>query len=364
VANVITLGNETGATALNLLAGTGNITMQGVAATTFVIGDAAQTGTMSFGASTATMILNLGTGVGAHTVHIADGGTAAQIVTIGSDSAASATTIQAGTGDITIASEDDFTMTASGAVALFSDAVEQTVTLGNITTASSLDLRFGTGNFTLEGVAASTVTIGKADQTGTMGFGVSSGILAVNLATGTGAHTVSIANGAGVQTVTIGSTNTTSATTIQAGSGSITMTGDVDVTGDVAVTGSLSSTVPMNYDALLSSTAVDVEAVATTALYVVPTGKSCIITRIVIRSAGQTLDQGTDAVSNIGFAAATDLVASGDLSKVLTGTSTWDLLTLATPGVMGTTTQTLNWHNTTGCTGTGTLVCDVFGYLF
>jgi len=317
VAQTITLGNATGASSLDLLAGTGNFTLNGVAATTYTFGNAAQTGTMSFGESSATTILNLGTGVGAHTIHIGDGGTAAQVITIGSDSVA-----------------------------------------------SSLALDAGTGNMTLGGAVATTITIGETAQTGTIGVGVSSATMALNLGTGTGAHTVSIANGAGVQTVTIGSTNTTSATTIQAGSGSITMTGDVDVTGDVAVTGSLSSTVPMNYDALLSSTAVDVEAVATTALYVVPTGKSCIITKIVIRSAGQTLDQGTDAVSNIGFATATDLVASGDLSKVLTGTSTWDLLTLATPGVMGTTTQTLNWHNTTGTTGTGTLVCDVFGYLF
>jgi hypothetical protein len=42
----------------------------------------------------------LGTGVGAHTIHIGDGGTAAQVITIGSTSAASAVTIQAGTGGV------------------------------------------------------------------------------------------------------------------------------------------------------------------------------------------------------------------------------------------------------------------------
>jgi len=140
---------------------------------------------------------------------------------------------------------------------------------------------------------------------------------------------------------------------------------DNTVDGTVTVTGNLNCTVPMAYDALLSSTEVDVNPTETTALYTVPTGKSCIITRIVIRSANRSLDQGTDAISNIGFDAATDLVTSATISIVLTATTTWDLLTLVTPGVIGTTTQVLNWHNTTGCTtADSTLQVDVFGYLF
>ena len=137
------------------------------------------------------------------------------------------------------------------------------------------------------------------------------------------------------------------------------------LTGDVSVIGELTCTVPIGYDALLGSVEVDVNAVATTALYTVPTGYSCVITRIVIRSANKSLDQGTDAISNIGFDAATDLVTTATISIVLTGSTTWDLLTLVNPGVMGTTTQVLNWHNTTGSTtADSTLQVDVFGYLF
>ena len=146
--------------------------------------------------------------------------------------------------------------------------------------------------------------------------------------------------------------------------GNFEVTGNLTVIGDTDVTGNLSCTAPESYDALLSSTSVDVEPVATTALYTVPTGKSCVVTKIVIRSANKSLDQGTDAVSNIGFGVATDLVTSGDISKVLTGTTTWDNLTLAVPGVLGTTTQVLNWHNTTGCTtADSTCQVDVFGYV-
>jgi len=146
--------------------------------------------------------------------------------------------------------------------------------------------------------------------------------------------------------------------------GDITLDGGI--TGDVVVTGSLSSTVPESYIALLGSVEVDVAQTASaTALYTVPAGYSCVITKIVIRSANKSLDQGTDATSNIGFAAATDVVASADISKVLTATTSYALLTIGTAPVIGTTTQALNWHTTTGCTtADSTLQCDVFGYLY
>lgn len=57
----------------------------------------------------------------------------------------------------------------------------------------------------------------------------------LNLATGTGGKTVHIADGAGVNAVTVGSTNTTSATTVQSGSGGIALTGAV--TGSSTIKG-------------------------------------------------------------------------------------------------------------------------------
>ena len=145
--------------------------------------------------------------------------------------------------------------------------------------------------------------------------------------------------------------------------GDITLDGGI--TGDVVVTGSLSSTVPASYIALLGSVEVDVQTTSDTLLYTVPAGYSCVITKIVIRSANKSLDQDTAATSNIGFAAATDVQASGDVSKVLTATTSWAELTLGAAPVIGTTTQALNWHTTTGCTtADSTLQCEVFGYLY
>jgi len=110
-AQTITVGNETGASSLALKAGTGNITMDGVAATTITIGDAAQTGTMKFGESTAAVqvdlatgnsnkTVNLGTGTGVSTVNIATGGTGAKTITIGDAASTGATIVKSGSGNM------------------------------------------------------------------------------------------------------------------------------------------------------------------------------------------------------------------------------------------------------------------------
>jgi hypothetical protein len=76
-----------------------------------------------------------------------------------------------------------------------------------------------------------TINIGSTGAgTGTMTIAGGTGAQTVAIAGSTGGKTVTIANGAGANSVTIGSTNTTSATTIQAGSGGINLTGDVALT--------------------------------------------------------------------------------------------------------------------------------------
>lgn len=200
-------------------------------------------------------ILNFGTNTHGNVIHIGDNDTTADTITIGSakdttsiagiattfgsTGTTSATTLQSGTGDISITSTDAITMTSAGAFNIGADAVAQTITIGNITGASSLALKCGTGNFSLEGVVASTITIGKSDQTGTMKFGESTGALevdlatgnsnkTVNLGTGTGVSTINIATGGtGAKTITIGDAASTGTTNIKAGSGGINMTGSV-----------------------------------------------------------------------------------------------------------------------------------------
>lgn len=113
----------------------------------------------------------------------------------------------------------------------------------------------GTG-FVLDGTTSSTynvgfstttgtIVIGGIHQTGAITLGSSDGASIVNIGTGTGAATINIGNNAAAATaVEVGSIYTTSATTIQGGTGGITIdatAGDVEV---VAATSSGSSTSP------------------------------------------------------------------------------------------------------------------------
>lgn len=197
----VTIGSTSGATALDMRAGTGNITMYGVAATTLTLGKSDQTGTMKFAESTGTLECDIATGNGNKTFNAVTG-TGTNVISIGSGNATS-NTIHIGDG-------------ASGV---------DIITIGTDNGASSLALKAGTGNFSIDGNVATTYTIGNAAQTGTMKFAESSAAMECDIATGTGAHTVHLADGTAANIVTIGSTNTTASTTIQSGTGDITLTG-------------------------------------------------------------------------------------------------------------------------------------------
>lgn len=115
-------------------------------------------------------------------------------------------------------------------------AFQNLITIGSVTPASSLTMLVGSGNFSLDGVGASTYTFGPSTTNGTMNFGGTgantgamtiaggTGAQTINIANSTGGKTVNLATGAGANAVIVGSTNTTSATTIQSGTGDLQMT--------------------------------------------------------------------------------------------------------------------------------------------
>ncbi|HEY7348107.1 MAG TPA: hypothetical protein VH599_07275 [Ktedonobacterales bacterium] len=105
----ITIGNTNGASSLTLQAGTGNFSLTGAAGTTYTIGAAGTTGQTTLGQSTASNTISIGaanTATGnTQTIAIGSGtgaGTGKAVVTLGSLANASATTIQAGTGNIAL----------------------------------------------------------------------------------------------------------------------------------------------------------------------------------------------------------------------------------------------------------------------
>lgn len=197
-AGVLALGNNTRVTTI----GIANIAPAAARTVTLNGGDSAQNDTLnvmsgnpSAGAQTVsifagvptggTQVLNLLTQTGqAGTINIATGAAMANTVNIG------------GTG-------------------------ANVIGLGNTQTGGSVSIG--------DAMTTGTISIGGSGaQTGTLTIAGGTGAQTVAIADSTGGKTVDIATGAGANTVTIGSTNTTSSTVIQAGTGGITFNGTVN----------------------------------------------------------------------------------------------------------------------------------------
>lgn len=258
IGNVVTIGSVTGASSLDLKAGTGNFTLEGDVATTYAISaTGVNTGTVTIGAGTGARTVNLATGgTGAKTVNLGTGA-AANVVTVGTVTGAASLALKAGTGNFTLEGDvaTTYDISATGintgtvtigagtgartvnlatggtgakTVNIGTGAIGNIITIGTVTAAASMDLKVGTGNFTLEGDVASTYAIsGTGANTGTITIGGGTGAQALNMMNSTGVKTVNIATGAAANEVTIGSTNTSASLVLQAGTGDITMTGTV-----------------------------------------------------------------------------------------------------------------------------------------
>lgn len=115
-------------------------------------------------------------------------------------------------------------------------------------------------------------------------------------------------------------------------------------------------------ETLLSSTpSVDLNTATATTLYTVPTGKSAIITRIVLRLASTSL---TTVSLSIGFnsAAFNDVLANATHTE-LTGDTLFTVLSSKVGAKVGTTGQLLKLLCNTLQGGAATCTVDIFGYL-
>jgi hypothetical protein len=257
-ADIITIGDATGAGSLDLVCGTGNFTLEGNVATTYDISNTGvNTGAVNIAGGTGARTITIGGGgTGAKTINIG-AAASADLITIGDATGAGSLDLACGTGNFTlegnVATTYDIsatgvntgTVTIAGGtgarlitiggggtgaktIDIGAAASADIITIGDTTGAGSLDLRCGTGNFTLEGNTATTYDIsGTGVNTGTITIGGGTGAQTLAMMNSTGGKTVNIAAGAGANTVTIGSTNTTSSLVLQAGTGDITVTGTV-----------------------------------------------------------------------------------------------------------------------------------------
>lgn len=113
---------------------------------------------------------------------------------------------------------------------------------------------------------------------------------------------------------------------------------------------------------LASAAGVDLNTATAVTLYTVPTGKSAVITKFVIRLASTSL---TTVSFSIGFNSASfnDVLANATHTE-LTGDTLYTVLVPKTGAKVGTTTQLLKLLNNTLQGGAATCTVDVFGYLF
>lgn len=275
IAHTVTLGNVTGATAVTVNTGTGgfNVNTTGtgdvvVTSADTVLIDSA--GVLELNSSAG--VIGIGNDAVAQNINIGTGA-AARVITIGNVSGASQVVLNSGTagvainttgaGDVLVNSADTVLIdsagvlelnSSAGAISIGNDAVAQAINIG--TGAAARTISIGTGAAVVEtiaigGTGANVITIGNTQtagsvsigaamttgtisiggtglQTGTITLGGGTGAQTVNVATGgTGVKTVHIADSAVANVVTIGSTTGAAATTIQAGTGLITMAGKV-----------------------------------------------------------------------------------------------------------------------------------------
>lgn len=113
---------------------------------------------------------------------------------------------------------------------------------------------------------------------------------------------------------------------------------------------------------LATVTGVDMNTATPTALYTVPTGRSCIITKVVVRAASTSL---TTASYSFGFNSATfnNVVADATHTE-LTGSTLYTALAAKTGATRGAAADVFKVLMNTLQGGAATTTMDVFGYLF
>lgn len=227
IAHVVTIGNVTGATGVTINTGTAGFAVNTTGAGDVVVTSADtvlidSAGVLELNSSAG--VIGIGNDAVAQNINIGTGA-AARIITLGNSTGATQVVINGGTAGVTLGA----------------NAIAQTVVVGNQTGASAVTIDSGTGAINIGTAIAKIITIGNVTgatavniNTGTAGSTITTTNGILTIATGTGAITVSadaaattilIGTGAAAKTLTIGSTNTTSTTVINAGSGDVKVTG-------------------------------------------------------------------------------------------------------------------------------------------
>tara|TARA_R110000868_G_scaffold121883_3_gene323334 strand:- start:2340 stop:4088 length:1749 start_codon:yes stop_codon:yes gene_type:complete len=209
--NALVIGSTSGTSGTTFNAGSGGF---GMVATNGPLTAATGTGAINISPDNTNTTINIGTGGGVKTS------------TFGSSNTTSTTTVQSGTGGLGIASNNGVMVLTSGTgiMNISGDSTNTTVLVG--TGAGVKATTIGSSNTTsTTNIQSGTAGIGIASNNGVMALTSGTGVM--NISADAAATAVNIATGAAAKTVIIGSTNSTSATTINSGSGNLTLVGNV-----------------------------------------------------------------------------------------------------------------------------------------
>ncbi len=229
-----------GSTGCTINGSNGNLTCSGTISGTFAVKwsdlqNPTANESLAMGANTSTFTYNATTGAGVNLYTLVD--TASNTGTgyiLSAETAASsaakpfrvvarANTIidTTSTGGVTIGN-------ATAAQAVTVDAGTATLNFGNSNNARAINIGTGTAVDTIHigdgGTGADVITIGSNVAGQTLALDAGTGAAAITIGNSATAHGIQIGTGAAVQTISIGSTNSTSATTVSAGSGNLALT--------------------------------------------------------------------------------------------------------------------------------------------
>lgn len=228
-ANTIVIGDAAGAASLSMYVGSGNFLLDGVAASTYAVGPSTTTGTVVIGGTAQTGAITLGSSTGASNSVLIANGSGSTAVSIANVTTTGATVSIMDAAAIGTASNFNVftgsTPTAALTANLLTGATPGAASVVNIMTGAQ---SAGTSQFNL---FTGNITGG----TQTFNLATGTGAAAINIGTGaTGVKTIAI-GGTAANVITIGNTQTTGSITI----GNALTSGTVTI-GGTAGTGLIS----------------------------------------------------------------------------------------------------------------------------
>ena len=212
-ASTVNIGNETGATALDLDAGTGGITIDSQGAGTIAIGTETDTGAINIGIGASARTITVGNDastkvdVNALAIELDSAGTVVLDSTTSTVIGATTTMTLSGSAVDVDAGSGALSLNSSGAainignddvdaainigtqgertISVGTGAFAADINIGNETGATALDLDAGTGGVTIDSQGAGIIAIGTQTDTG-----------AINIGVGASARTITVGNDA------------------------------------------------------------------------------------------------------------------------------------------------------------------------